>query len=70
MQFDSFSAFFDMGGYGFYVWWSFGICFGLIALLLIESKSRHQKTINNIRSKVLREQKLKEVAKRQQQSEL
>lgn len=33
MKFDTWSAFWDMGGYGFYVWLSFG--FTLVTLLAI-----------------------------------
>lgn len=33
MQFDSFQAFWAMGGYGFYVWLSFGV--GLMSLVLL-----------------------------------
>ncbi|MDF2177488.1 heme exporter protein CcmD [Aliiglaciecola sp. CAU 1673] len=33
MQFDSFQSFLAMGGYGLYVWLSFGV--GLLSLLLL-----------------------------------
>lgn len=67
MQFESFSAFLAMGGYGFYVWWSFGLCFALTGILYWDSKVRHRKTVEAIRSKILREQKLKKVAQQQNQ---
>lgn len=41
MNWGSFSAFLHMGGYGFYVWGSFGLSFALFALeLLLLSKRR------------------------------
>ncbi len=41
MNWGSFSAFLHMGGYGFYVWSSFGLSFALFALeLLFLSKRR------------------------------
>ena len=36
-MFDSFDAFLSMGGYASYVWPSYGICFGLLALLTVQS---------------------------------
>jgi len=40
MHFDSFAAFIDMGGYGFYVWTSFIVTFVGIYTLFIEQKWR------------------------------
>jgi heme exporter protein D len=37
MQFDSMNDFFAMGGYGFYVWLSFGTTFGAMIILVINS---------------------------------
>ena len=37
MQFDSWQAFFDMGGYGFYVWLSFGVSGLAMLAIVIES---------------------------------
>ena len=36
-KFESMSAFFDMGGYAFFVWMSFGLTFLCMAALLIQS---------------------------------
>ena len=66
MQFDSFSAFLDMGGYGFYVWLSFGAAFGLLVLLFVISRSANQSTKQQIASQIKREQKLKLAAEQQQ----
>ncbi|CAB0149450.1 hypothetical protein PSI9734_00013 [Pseudidiomarina piscicola] len=35
MAFESWQAFIEMGGYGFYVWLAFGISFAAIAVLVI-----------------------------------
>jgi len=35
MQWESWSAFWDMGGAAFYVWGSYGLTFALIALELV-----------------------------------
>lgn len=70
MQFDSFSAFIDMGGYGFYVWLSYGVAAALLITLLFSSISGHQKTIKNIAQRKLREDKLRQVRKQKQEKQL
>ncbi|MFP2770572.1 heme exporter protein CcmD [Oceanisphaera sp. KMM 10153] len=41
MKFDSWSAFWAMGGYGFYVWLSFGLTiFALLALVISTLNTR------------------------------
>ncbi|TPH19362.1 heme exporter protein CcmD [Litorilituus lipolyticus] len=60
MQFNSFSEFINMGGYGFYVWLSFGVSALLLVILLISSKADHQKIINNIAKQKQREDKLRQ----------
>ena len=63
MHFESFSDFIAMGGYDFYVWLSYGICFvSLVGLAVISVRGRRN-LINEIRSKQAREQKLKEYRK-------
>jgi len=70
MQFNSFSDFIDMGGYGFYVWLSFGAAALILTLLLISSKAGHQKIINQIAKRKQREDKLRQArALRKQQNE-
>jgi heme exporter protein D len=63
MQFTSFNEFIDMGGYGFYVWLSFGATALLLTLLVISSKAGHQKVINQIAQQKLREDKLRQSKK-------
>ncbi|RHW77533.1 heme exporter protein CcmD [Colwellia sp. RSH04] len=60
MQFNSFSEFINMGGYGFYVWLSFGVSALLLIILFFSSKAGHQKVINNIAKQKQREDKLRE----------
>ena len=68
MQFESFSAFLSMGGYGFYVWLSFGVSTVLIVGLVVSSISAHQQVIKNIAIRQQREDKLRQV--RQQNNKL
>lgn len=42
MNWGSFSAFLHMGGYGFYVWSSFGLSFALLALELLQLSARRR----------------------------
>jgi heme exporter protein D len=42
-MFDSVSDFLAMGGYGSYVWASYGLCFGGMAILLAQSILRWRK---------------------------
>jgi len=63
MQFDSFSAFLDMGGYGFYVWLSFGVSTALILALIVSSIVGHRQVIKNIAIRLEREDKLRQLRK-------
>ncbi len=65
MQFDSFSAFLDMGGYGFYVWLSYGVSISALALLVISSISSHKKVKQQIVQRQKREAKLRQAAEQQ-----
>jgi len=71
MQFSNFSDFINMGGYGFYVWLSFGAAAVLLTLLTISSKAGHQKIIKQIALRKKREDKLRQARKnKQQQAEI
>jgi len=63
MQFDSFSAFLDMGGYGFYVWLSFGVSTVLLAGLIFSSITNHNKVIKDIATRKQSKNKLRQVRK-------
>jgi len=69
MQFDSFNAFIEMGGYGFYVWLSFGVSTALIAVLIFNSITGHTQVIKNIAMRQQREDKLRQVRKDRQNSQ-
>lgn len=70
MQFNSFSDFINMGGYGFYVWLSFGAAALILSLLLISSKAGHQQIIRQIAKRKQREDKLRQAKSlRKQQNE-
>jgi heme exporter protein D len=69
MQFDSFSAFIDMGGYGFYVWLSYGVAVILLLMLIISSITGHKHVIKNIAQRKQREDKLRQVRKQRQKQD-
>ena len=70
MQFDSFSAFLDMGGYGFYVWLSFGVSAALLLALIFSSILGHKKVIKNIALRQQREDKLRQVRKKRKNNSI
>ena len=65
MQIDSISAFLAMGGYGFYVWLSYGVSILVLALLVLSSISSHKKTKQHIAQRQKREIKLRQAAELQ-----
>jgi heme exporter protein D len=64
MQFDSISAFLDMGGYGFFVWLSYGVSAFLLAALVYSSHNNHKKVKNKIAQRLQREVKLCKAAEK------
>ena len=48
MKWGSFSAFLHMGGYGFYVWSSFGLSFALLAFELIQLSARRRTLLKRL----------------------
>lgn len=68
MRFSSFSDFVAMGGYGFYVWLSFGLSFVLLALLIFFSRVSNKQIKTRIAKQHIREQKLKAAQAKQMQS--
>jgi len=65
MQFDSIGAFLDMGGYGFYVWLSYGVSITALALLIFSSLNSHKKIKQQIAQRIKREAKLRQAAELQ-----
>lgn len=70
MKFNSFSSFIEMGGYGFFVWLSYGATFLLLALLIWFSLSGHRRTKIQIAQKLKREAKLRSAAQKYKQTEV
>ena len=59
-----------MGGYGFYVWLSYGVAAALLIILLFSSITGHKKTIKNIAQRKQREDKLRQARKQKQEKQL
>ncbi|NMP15843.1 MULTISPECIES: heme exporter protein CcmD [unclassified Thalassotalea] len=67
MAFDSISEFFNMGGYGFYVWLSYAFCAVLLTALTINSMGMQNALFKKIKQRLKREAKLKQAAERRKQ---
>jgi heme exporter protein D len=61
MNWGSFSNFLNMGGYGAYVWGSYGVCFGLIAVEILMLRGRRGRAEAEVRQAIAR-QAMKEEA--------
>jgi heme exporter protein D len=59
MQFDSLADFFNMGGYAFYVWLSYGITIFSLGTLVFFSMRQKRKILTEISKKMQREERLK-----------
>lgn len=58
MQFDSFSDFLAMGGYGFYVWLSFGSCGAILLAILLSSLNDKKRIFSSVKQQVEREARI------------
>ena len=67
MQFDSFSDFIAMGGYGLYVWLSFGTCALILLGILFSSLRDTKRIMASVEQQVAREARIKK-AKQEQTS--
>ncbi|GAA59433.1 heme exporter protein D [Pseudoalteromonas sp. BSi20652] len=67
MQFDSFSDFIAMGGYGFYVWLSFGTCALILLGILVSSLRDTKRIMASVEQQIVREERIKQ-AKQEQAS--
>lgn len=67
MQFDSFSDFIAMGGYGFYVWLSFGTCALILLGILVNSLRDTKRIMASVEQQIIREARIKK-AKQEQAS--
>ena len=59
MQFDSFSAFLDMGGYGFFVWLSFGVTALAMLAIVVESRLARKQLMTTIVNEQARKARVK-----------
>ncbi|MDN3378161.1 MULTISPECIES: heme exporter protein CcmD [unclassified Pseudoalteromonas] len=66
MQFDSFSDFIAMGGYGFYVWLSFGTCALILLGILFSSLNDTKRILTSVQEQAAREQRIKQAKQEQQ----
>lgn len=58
MQFDSWSAFWQMGGYAFYVWLSFGVSIVALGWIAIDSHREHKKLLKAVVTEKARQQRV------------
>jgi heme exporter protein D len=65
MQFASFSDFLAMGGYGFFVWLSFGSCALILLGILMSSWFEGKSLKQAIRSQMAREERIKQAKEEQ-----
>jgi heme exporter protein D len=65
MQFASFSDFLAMGGYGFFVWLSFGSCALILLGILISSWLEGKSLKQSVRSQMAREERIKQAKEEQ-----
>jgi heme exporter protein D len=65
MQFNSFAEFIAMGGYGFYVWLSYGVTALLLITLLLSSLAKDKSVKKHILARQKREDKLRQAATKQ-----
>ena len=65
MQFDSFSDFIAMGGYGFYVWLSFGTCALILLGILVNSLRDTKRIMTSVEQQIIREARIKKAKQEQ-----
>lgn len=58
MQFETVRAFFEMGGYGFYVWLSFGVSFAAMAGLVVETRISRKKLKQHVKAEQTRRRRI------------
>lgn len=60
MFFQTWNDFFNMGGYGFYVWLSYGISLVAIVALLVQTIKQHKTVLQSVLREVQREVRLQQ----------
>lgn len=61
-QFDSISDFLAMGGYGFYVWFSYAVTFIAVGGLIWLSRREHKAILAQAKKELARAEKLKQTS--------
>lgn len=61
MFFQSWSDFINMGGYGFYVWLSYGLSLLAIVMLIVQSLSGKSAVLKSIKREQQREARLQQM---------
>ena len=67
MQFNSLAAFLGMGGYGFFVWLSYGISALSIMLMVLYMRHERRSLIQAVKAQVARKQRIAEAKEIQEQ---
>jgi heme exporter protein D len=49
MQWNSFQDFWHMGGYGFYVWTSYGLTAVVVAVEIVQTRMRRKRVLQQLR---------------------
>lgn len=65
MFFQSWSDFWNMGGYGFYVWLSYGISLVTIAALIVQSIKARKSVLQQVLRETQREARLQQANQRE-----
>lgn len=60
MFFETWSDFLNMGGYGFYVWLSYGISLVATVVLIVQSVKQRKTVLQNVLREEQREARLKQ----------
>lgn len=63
MFFQTWSDFFNMGGYGFYVWLSYGISLVATIALIVQSIKQRKTVLKNVLKEAQREARLQQAKK-------
>ena len=60
MFFQTWNDFFNMGGYGFYVWLSYGISLVVIVALIVQTVKQHKTVLQSVLREAQREVRLQQ----------
>jgi heme exporter protein D len=63
MAFDSIADFFAMGGYGFYVWLSYGVSLFALLVLILNTIFTRKKLIKNVQQNAMRAKRIQKAQK-------